>query len=128
MADQQRPRGLFHSLSGLIATSIALVETRLEILTTELQEEKTRVIGLIVYALASVVLLSVGTVFVAVLFSALLWESNRLLALGICAAFFLGAGGLAALMALRQIRAQAPLFATTLAELKHDRATLERPE
>lgn len=128
MADLPHPRGMFRSLRGLISTGIALIETRLELLTTELKEEKTRVVSLLIYALAALILLSVGTVFLAVLFTALLWESNRLLALGIFATLFLAGGAFALVMAVRLVRQQSRLFASTLAELKGDRAALEPDE
>jgi uncharacterized membrane protein YqjE len=128
MADQPRPRGMLRSLRGLVSTGIALIETRLELLTTELKEEKTRVISLLIYALAALILLSVGTVFLAVLFTALLWESNRLLALGMFATLFLAGGAFAFVMAVRLVRQQSRLFAATLAELRGDRAALDREE
>lgn len=128
MVDQPHPRGMFRSLRGLISTGIALIETRLELLTTELKEEKTRVVSLLIYALAALILLSVGTVFLAVLFTALLWESNRLLALSVFATLFLAGGAFSFVMAIRLVRQQTRLFASTLAELKGDRAALERDE
>jgi uncharacterized membrane protein YqjE len=128
MADQPHPRGMLRSLRGLVSTGIALIETRLELLTTELKEEKTRVVSLLIYALAALILLSVGTVFLAVLFTALLWESNRLLALGMFATLFLAGGVFALFMAVRLVRQQSKLFAATLAELKGDRTALDRDE
>lgn len=128
MIEQPRPRGMFRSLRGLISTGIALIETRLELLTTELKEEKTRVVSLLIYALAALILLSVGVVFLAVLFTALLWESNRLLALGVFATLFLAGGVFALAMAVRLVKQQTRLFAATLAELKGDRAALDAEE
>ncbi|HEX8964002.1 MAG TPA: phage holin family protein [Rhodocyclaceae bacterium] len=128
MVDPARPRGMLRSLRGFLSTGIALIETRLELLTTELKEEKTRIVSLLIYALAALILLSVGTVFLAVLFTALMWESNRLLALGMFATLFLAGGLFAFFMAVRLVRQQSRLFAATLAELKGDRAALDRDE
>ncbi len=128
MVDQSHPRGMFRSLRGLISTGIALIENRLELLTTELKEEKTRIVSLLIYALAALILLSVGTVFLAVLFTALMWENNRLLALGIFATLFLAGGAFAFVMAVRLVQQQTRLFASTLAELKGDREALDRKE
>lgn len=128
MAEQPYPRGMLRSLRGLVSTGIALVETRLELFATELKEEKVRVVSLLIYALSALILLSVGTVFLAVLFTALLWESNRLLALGVFATLFLAGGALAFVMAARLVRQQRRLFAATLAELRGDRAALGRDE
>lgn len=121
-------RGLYASLRGLVTTGVAVLQTRLELLSTELQEEKARVLGLVAYAAAAVILLAVGSVFFAVFLTVLLWDSNRLLALGVFSALFLGAGALALTMARRLARTESRLFAASLAELAQDRAGLEARE
>ena len=121
-------RGLYASLRGLVTTGVAVLQTRLELLSTELQEEKARVLGLVAYAAAAVILLAVGSVFFAVFLTVLLWDSNRLLALGVFSALFLGAGTLALTMARRLARTESRLFAASLAELAQDRADLEARE
>ena len=128
MADQSRPRGLYASLRGLVAGGVALLQTRLELLSTEFQEEKTRLLGLAVYGAAALILLAAGAVFLAVFLTVLLWDSNRLLVLGVFSALFLGGGVLAATVALRLARTESQLFAASLAELAQDRAELERRE
>lgn len=128
MVDQPRSRGLYSSLRGLLANGIALLQTRLELLSTELQEEKARLLSLLLYGIAALLLLAVGVIFLAVFFAVLLWETDRLLVLGICAALFLGGGVLALMTALRLVRAQSQFLAASLAELAHDRAALERRE
>jgi len=128
VAESPRSRGLFSSLRGLFATSIATLRIRLELLSTEIQEEKARVLGLLVYGAAALILLAVGIVFLAVFFTVLLWDSHRLLALGVFSALFLGAGGLALTIAMRLARAESRLFAASLAELAQDRAALDPRE
>lgn len=125
MVDKPRSRGLYSSLRGLVAGGVALLRTRLELLATELQEEKARVLILLAYGAAALILLAVGAVFLAVFFTVLLWDSHRLLALGVFAALFLAAGALAAALALRLARTESRLFAASLAELGEDRAELE---
>ena len=126
--DAQRSRGLLSSLRGFVATGVATLRVRLELLSTELQEEKARILGLLVYGAAALILIAVGIVFLAVFFTVLLWDSNRLLALGVFAALFLGAGGLALTVAMRLARSESRLFAASLAELAQDRAALEPRE
>lgn len=122
MADPSSRGGLFASLRGLAATGLVLLRTRLELLAVEIQEEKARVVGLVAYSIATVLLLGAGTIFLAVFVTVLLWESNRLLALGIFAALFLG-GGVICLLAVRRLAAMpSSLFAASLAELAKDRA------
>lgn len=128
MVATQRSRGLFPSLRGLVATGVATLQTRLELLSTEIQEEKARVLGLLAYGAVALVLLAAGVVFLAVLLTVLLWDSHRLLALAVFATLFLGAGGLALAMALRLARSGTRPFAASLAELAQDRNALEPRE
>jgi uncharacterized membrane protein YqjE len=123
---EEAPRGgLFASLRGLVATGVEIVHTRLELLATELQEEKARLLGLVAFGAAALILLAAGLVFLAVFLTVLLWDNNRLLALGVFSALFLGAGAVSLLVAMRHARSRSPLFAASLAELAKDRAAAE---
>ncbi len=125
MADPSSRGGLFASLRGLAATGLALLQNRLELLAVEIQEEKARIVGLIAYSIATVLLLGAGAVFLAVFITVLLWDSNRLLALGVFSTLFLG-GGLICLLAVQRLaRSPSTLFAASLAELAKDRAAAE---
>jgi uncharacterized membrane protein YqjE len=118
------PAGLLASLRGFAATSVGLVRTRLELLKVETQEELGRIAGMLLWGIAAVLLLVVGLAFLAVFFTVLLWDSQRLLALGIFAALFLGAAGVAVGIALRLARQGSQLFAASLAELRRDAVVL----
>lgn len=118
------PPGLFASLRGFATTSVALLRSRLELLKLETREEVGRVAGLLLWGIAAVTLGSVGVTFLAVFFTVLLWDSQRLLALGIFSALFLGAAVIAAAVAVRLARRGSQLFAASLAELRRDEAAL----
>jgi len=109
----------------LVATATATLQTRLELFAVELQEEKARLLGLVLYGAVALILLAIGIVFLALFLTVLLWDSNRLLALGVFTALFLAGGGLALTLALRLARSESRLFAASLAELERDRADLE---
>jgi uncharacterized membrane protein YqjE len=128
MSDTPSRGGLLASLRGLAVTGLALLQNRLELLAVEIQEEKTRALSLAAYSVAAVILFGAGAIFVAAFVTVLLWESNRLLVLGIFSALFLG-GGMLCLLAVRRL-ANAPsgLFAGSLAELAKDRAAAEGDE
>ena len=117
--------GLFASLRGLIATAVELLRTRFEILATELEEEKLRLIRVLVYGAAAIFLLSFGVVFLAIFLTVLFWDSNRLLVIGGFTAAFLFFGLGALLLARRQIRGGSRLFAASLAELAQDCRALQ---
>lgn len=123
-----RSRGLFSSLRGLAATGVATLQNRLELLSVELQEEKARVLGLLVYGAAALILLATGVVFAAVFVTVLLWDSHRLLALGVFSALFLAAGAVALTAARRLAASAARPFEASLAELARDRAALDPAE
>lgn len=124
MADTRSRAGLFASLKGLLGTAAALLKNRLELLGIELAEERNRLLALLLWSAVAFAGLAAGLVFLAVLITVLLWDGNRLLALGIFSALFLGAGFYAVVMASRLARAGSRLFATSLAELHKDGVAL----
>ena len=121
-------RGMFASLRVLLHSGLGLVRTRLELFGIELEEEKLRVLSLLGYGAAALLLLSAGLVFLAIFFTVLFWDEHRLLALGLFAAVFLSAGGLALYVAWRHANAKGRLFSASLAELAKDRAALVADE
>lgn len=119
--------GLFASLRGFACTSVALVRTRVELLKVEVQEEVVRLIGLLAWSIAAVLLAVLGLGFLAVFLTVLLWESHRLLALGIFAALFIAAASVAVFMVARLAKKGTQLFSASLAELRKDEASLNPP-
>lgn len=120
--------GLFSSLRGFAATSVALLRTRLELLKLEAREEVGRLSGLLLWGLAAVLLGVAGAVFLAIFLTVLLWDSHRLLALGVFTALFLGAAAIAVAVAMRLARRGTQLFAASLAELRRDEDGLRSGE
>ena len=115
-----RSEGLLGSLRDLGRTALLLLQTRLEILSTEVAEERIQLVRLLLVVLGILFCFQCGTLF-AVLFVVLLaGEAHRIAAIGIAALVLL----LAALGGVLWIRAwlkrRPPLFATTVAELKKD--------
>lgn len=117
--------GLLASLRGFAATSVALLRTRLELLKVEAQEEVGRVRGMLLWGIVAALCGVAGAVFLTVFLTVLLWDSHRLLVLGIASALFLAAAALAIATALRLSRQGSRLFAASLAELRQDEAALK---
>lgn len=113
--------GLMESLKQMAGTLLVILQTRLELLSNEMEEERLRIGQMLLYG--SVALLFFGltimllTVFILVLF----WDSHRLLVLGGLAALFLAAVLLACNALRRVARERSKLFSTSLAELADDR-------
>ena len=121
------PGSLGSRLRSSIAGALGLLQTRLELLATEFQEEKLRLGSLLGYAAAAFFFLGFGAMMLALFLTVLLWDSHRLLALGIFTALFLAIGIIAALAAARIGRQGSRLFAASIAELAQDRE-MNRPE
>ena len=111
-------------LRGYAADAIGIVQTRLALIVTEVQEEKLRLGLFFGYAATAFFFLGFGAIFLALFLTVLLWDSNRLLALGVFTAVFLVIGLIAALVALRIKRQGSRLFSASLAELMQDRDML----
>lgn len=121
MPDQ---RGLFASTKGLLGTAVTLLHNRLELLGVELAEERLRLVSLLAYGGAAFLCIAAGLIFLAIFLTVLLWESSRLLALGVFSALFLGAGVASLMLAMSLARSGSKLFSASLAELRRDRDAL----
>jgi len=118
--------GLLESLRDLAATFIALVQTRIEIFASEVDEERTRLARITVLALTALFSLGLAIVLLVLLVAVVFWDEHRLLAVGLLAAFF-ALCGLGALLSLRSAVRKRPRFlSATLAELRKDEQELGR--
>ena len=116
--------GLLASLRTLVATLVGVLQTRLELLATEVEEERIRLTRLWLLTIAAVFFLGIGiltlTLFVIVLF----WDTHRLLATGLLTAAYLTAGAVTAFAARRQAAGKSRLFTASLHELTKDHERL----
>ncbi len=113
--------GLFGSVKALAITLLAIAHTRLELLSVDLEEEWVRLSSLLMWTFAALFCAGVGLVFAILFLVLLLWDSHRLLALGIPAILFLLAAALSWLIVRGKYRSKPRLFAASLAELAKDR-------
>jgi len=124
----ERSRGpvgsLFTSIAQMLATAIGVAHTRLELLTTELQEEIHRVAEIMVYTAIAVLAAGVGLFLLALVIIFAFWDTHRLAAsIAVTAAVFLIAV-VAGLVLRAKLHAKPPMLDATIAELKKDRAAL----
>lgn len=126
MAEESRAAtgGLFESLKTLAGSLVGIVQTRLELLSTDIAEERAHLTTLLVLGLVALFCLGVGVVLLAILIAVAFWESHRLAALGGLTGFFLVAGAGLAGLAAHKARSRPRLFAASLAELSKDRQQL----
>lgn len=119
-----RRGGLFDSLKVLTATLIAIAHTRLELLCTELEEERLRLSSLLMWTFAALFCAGLGIVLATLFVVVLLWDTHRLLALGITAILFILGAALAWLVVRGKVRANPRLLAASLTELSKDHKEL----
>ncbi len=124
MSTEGRRGGLVASLQRVGASLLGLLQVRLELLGTELREERARVLGLLAWGAAALLLLQTGLLFVGLLAVAAWGEQHRLLALAAVAGLFIVAGALAWRLACGHLRREDTPFAASLAELGRDRDAL----
>ncbi|QDX82274.1 hypothetical protein B9N43_14100 [Denitratisoma sp. DHT3] len=116
--------GIFGSLRRLLAHGLELLQTRAELLAVELEQERARLLRLLVAGAVAAASLVVGLAFLAVFVTVLFWDSHRLWLLGGFGIAFLLLGGAALLWARRQGCVGSSLFSASLDELRQDRAAL----
>jgi uncharacterized membrane protein YqjE len=120
-----RSEGLLESLRNLARTLLAIVQTRIEIFASEIDEERTRLARIALLAAAAAFCLGLAVILLVFFLVVLFWDSDRLLAIGVLAGVF-AIGGIAACLGLRAAISKRPKFlSATLAELRKDRTKLE---
>lgn len=117
-------KGLLDSLKTLTGTLIAIVYTRLELLSTDLEEERERLAILLILMLVALFCIGVGIILAVLLIVVAFWDTHRLLVLGGFTGLFLAGGLSASWLALHKLRTKPRLFAATLAELYQDSTRL----
>jgi uncharacterized membrane protein YqjE len=118
------PRGILESIKALADRVVALLHGRAELFSTELEEELTRLIGVVLWAVVSVFTAIIGTTFLAVMTLLFIPASYRGWAALVIAVFFLGVAAAGAVSIRKIVRAKPRPFDASLRELEKDRAML----
>jgi uncharacterized membrane protein YqjE len=116
--------GLLGSLRALLGTALQVVQTRLELFTCELEQEKTNLFDALWWAALSLVLLSAGLVLAIGLIVLLMQEGYRLPALGLLTLSCVGGGWALLRHAKRCLHSPGGAFAASVGEIARDRAGL----
>lgn len=124
-AGRQGPPGLIESLRRLASTLLLVLQTRAELLATELDQELHRAGRLLLWSAIALLCGAFAVFWVAATVVILLWDSHRIAAASTVTGVFLLAALLAGWAARRLARRREPLFAATREELRRDRETLD---
>lgn len=114
--------GLLASVQNLLASLLGLARTRLDLLSTELEEALAHFALGIIVAVAAVLLATLGLAFAGAALLFAIAPEHRLLAASIIALVYLAvATGLVVVLAVRK---RPRMFEASLAELQRDREEL----
>ena len=113
------------SASRLAATLLAIVQNRVELASTELEEESLRYFSCLMLSLAAMFCLGIALVLGILLAVVLAWESHRVPVLAALMVLFGIAALVIALRMRRQYQSKPRLLGNTMAELARDSELLQ---
>jgi uncharacterized membrane protein YqjE len=118
--------GLFDSLRALLATLVAMAQTRVELFGTELEEEVRRVVALVLGGVLVLALASVALVFGGLVVIAAYWDTHRVAATAGVAIGFIVLAAVSYLTVRQRTRRRSRLLSSTLDELERDLELLDK--
>jgi uncharacterized membrane protein YqjE len=113
-------KGLLASLTALAATLVAIAHTRLDLLSSDLEEEREHLL----LSLSALFFLGIGVLLATLLVVVAFWDTYRLPVLAVLTGMFLAAGITAWRIALHKAKTKPKLFAASMSELLKDRQQL----
>lgn len=122
--DAAQSGGLTHSLRRLASTLLEALHTRLELLATEIEEERLRILQMMLWGFVSLFFIALGVIMLTFFLVVLFWSTDRVLITFVIAAVYLAIGAALALYVRAKSRGKSRLFSVSLAELKKDRDQL----
>ena len=117
---------LLSSLKNLVSTGASIAQTRLELISTDVQIARAKFLSLLVMVIFALFFLFFGLVMLALLIVIYSWETDRIMALSWLTGSFLLAGCIFALVVLRSLQTMPKLFEATITELSKDRQELAK--
>ena len=127
--DERRPggspdAGLLATLRRLAANAVALLHARLELILTEIDEERSYFIRVLVLSIVAAFFLTIGAVALTLLVVLLVWDTHRVLAAGVLTALYLAIAAGIILRVRALVQGRHKLLASSLEELRKDRDAL----
>src|SRR6266536_1522494 len=118
--EEVAPMGIMEALRSCLGTWVALLKTRVELIGTELEEQREWLEKLVILSVVALFCLSFGIVFLTLFITMLFWAEYRQYVLGGFAALYLATGIWAVLAMKKKARNKPRMFAATVAELAKD--------
>lgn len=116
--------GTWTTAKRILDTALATAHNRLELFAVELEEEKGRLVELLVLAVVAAIFGLMALTLVTFTIVVLFWENGRLYALGGLCLLYIAAGAWTWRRLQARLKAH-QAFADSIAELKKDRQCLQ---
>jgi uncharacterized membrane protein YqjE len=117
--------GLIASVKNVASTLLAITRTRLELLSTDIEEGWVRLVSMLVMAFVALFCLCFGIVLLSIFVVVTFWDTHRLLVLGLLTGMFLLTGAVLCVLTIRALKAMPRLFETSIVELTKDQEQLD---
>jgi uncharacterized membrane protein YqjE len=117
---------LLSSIKNILATGASIAQTRLELLSVDVQIARSKFISLLVMIVCALFFLFFGLVMLSLLIVIYSWESNRILALGLITSAFITIGLILVILVMQSLRTMPKLFEASIAEFAKDREELTK--
>ena len=117
---------LLSSIKNLAATGASIAQTRLELLSVDVQIARSKFLQSLVMIVSALFFLFFGLVMLALLIVIYSWESDRILALSLLTGAFISIGLILAAIVIQSLRTMPKLFEASIAELARDAEELNR--
>lgn len=115
------------SVARLAASMLAVVQTRVELAATEVEEESLRYFSYLVMSLAALFCLGIAIILGVMLLVVLYWETHRIGILSVLMILFGIAGIMISMRVRNRYRDKPRLLGHTLTELSRDADILQPP-
>lgn len=120
------PPGLFESLRAMLATGVELVQTRLELIVIELEEEMHGVAITLLWSIVGIFAGGLTVLMLALTIVIAFWEGHRLLAASLVTLLFASLTAGAVYVVRRRLALRPRLLSASLGELRRDASSLRR--
>lgn len=122
--DTDSKGGLLDSARNMAATLIAMVHTRLDLFSTEVEEGREWLSAMLVWTLIALFFAGMAVILATLLVVVVFWDSYRLAAIITLLGMFILGAAFAGGLVHRMGRNKPRLFSASIAELAKDKAQL----
>ena len=116
------------SAKGLLVTLLAMGQTRLEMFSTEIEEQREWLTAMLTWTLIALFSAALAVILTTLLVIVIYWDNHRLLAIGIMIGVFVLATAVSWRIVWNMQHEKPKIFSGSISELSKDRELLSRSD